>query len=140
MALAAPTSSPAPAPAPANPAAEAEITAVLHQAEVEVRGLGQNSRVVGRQSLRQLYGPDLLRAKPPRMDLRDSQVRANGASARLEALVTAWVTPELPEGMEGLGQFTQEGQVPGRLSAILEKQERHWVFLKMLLVFPGGVH
>ena len=154
--LAAPAASAAPAPSTSQ--AEAEITSLLRgavlalgkkdmgyltslldpQAEVEVRGMGLNSRTVGRQRLRQLYGPELARAQAPRVEVRGVQVQPQGNRARLEASLLAFVTPEMPEGMESLGQFAQEVPVPGRLSALLEKQGRYWVFQRLLLVFPGG--
>jgi hypothetical protein len=115
------------------------LTALLdHKAVVEVRGMGLNQRTVGRQRVRQLYGPQLARAPEPRVEFSDVRVRAAGARANLEAALVAYVVPQLPEGMENLGLFQGAVPVPGRLSALLEKQGRHWVFLRALLVFPGG--
>jgi hypothetical protein len=146
------------APSSAATLAEAEVETLLYQAvaalarkdlghltgllderaEVEVRGLNLNRHTVGRQRVRALYGPELARAQKPRVEVRSLQVRASGSRARLEASLLAYVIPEMPEGMEGLGLFQEPLPVPGRLSALLEKQGRRWVFLKMLLVFPGG--
>ena len=145
---------PAAAPAPPSPA-DAEIAALLQgaaaalarkdinhlaalladKAEVEVRGLNLDRRTVGRARVRQLYGPELASAESPTVEFRGVRVRAQGMGARLEAGLVAWVVPELPGGM---GQWQQQVPVPGRLSAILEKQGQRWVFQRLLLVFPGG--
>ncbi|MBI4799242.1 MAG: nuclear transport factor 2 family protein [Desulfarculus sp.] len=157
-ALAAPAPKAAPAAAPSPAQAEAEITALLqgatgalarkdmhhltslldNQAEVEVRGLGLNRRTVGRQRVRALYGPELAAAEAPRVDFRGVQVQAQGTRARVEALLTAYVVPQLPEGLDLELLRQQRVPVPGRLSAILERQGSRWVFQRMLLVFPGG--
>ncbi len=154
LALAAPALA---APAVASPA-QAEVESVLRQAGaalarkdlgrltslldthavVEVRGLGLDRRTVGRQRLRALYGPQLALAQQPSVEFRDTRVRAQGSRASLETALVAYVVPQMPEGMENLGLFQGPLPVPGRLSALLEKQGRRWVFLKMLLVFPGG--
>ncbi|MBI5523264.1 MAG: nuclear transport factor 2 family protein [Desulfarculus sp.] len=146
------------APAPSAAQAEAEIAALLqgaaqalarkdmtyltglldNQAEVEVRGLGLDRRTKGRQRLRALYGPELAAAQSPGVDFREVRMRPQGNRATLEALLTAWVTPQLPEGLE-LGLLRQQRvPVPGRLSAILERQGARWVFQRMVLIFPGG--
>lgn len=156
-ALAAPSPRAA-APSPSAAPAEAEVNALLrgaaaalarkdlghlaglldHQAEVEVRGLGLDRRIVGRQRLRALYGPELARAQSPGVEFREVRVRPQGSRASLEALLTAWVTPQLPEGVD-LGPWQpQRVPVPGRLSGMLVRQGPRWVFQRLLLVFPGG--
>ncbi|MFH1036349.1 MAG: hypothetical protein V1806_17770 [Pseudomonadota bacterium] len=148
-----------PARAASSPAqAQAEVEALLNQASaalarkdarhltamlddkavVEVRGMGLNQRTVGRQRARARYGPELVRAPEPSVEFSDVRVRAAGARANLEAALVAYVVPQMPQGMENLGLFQGPVPVPGRLSALLEKQGRHWVFLRMLFVFPGG--
>lgn len=114
------------------------LSALLEpQAEVTVRGLGLERRTVGRQRVRQLYGPELDQAGGlSSLEVGPPVVEPLGpGKARVMARFVAYVSPE---AMTGLAIPTQPMPLPGQMAGLVVHRGGHWFFQSLTVLLPGA--